>query len=344
MQPGDLHGQHRGRVFHGHQFGVPGGQVAIPQDQHAYRGAAEDGHRDQALSLPDRAAHGHRPLQEPVPLIRVGLGVGIGAVRARPRHQVAEAVLDGRRAIGQLVDRLGDPLLPVAPERHLGQPVVDLHAAPQREVGHAQLLGLFSLPAVQARVGQRHPRLLGQDLEQEPLNLRGRALGADHQVAGRPVGAGQRVGPRPRHAGQRDRSVCRAAVRHLDDVRQAGRRPAGEPHVLPSAVEEDPFRGARPQGLDRIGDVGQDAGLAALLGQEHREHEHAPERGELFAGRTVMVRRVRHYLLPCPAGTYPDRCSRGCRAPPRRPAPWRGSAACPSGPRPPTAAGRTGTR
>ena len=189
-----------------------------------------------------RPAYG--PVQQPVPLRRVGLGVGIGPVRSGPRQQVAEAVLDGRRAVGQLVHRLGDSGLPLPAERHLGQPVVNLHAAHQREVGHAQLPGLFPLPAVQARVRQGHPRLLGQHLQQEPLALRGRGRGPDDQVAGRPVAAGQRVGPRPRHVGQRDQP----ALGRVDGGLQAGGLPAGDPDVLPPAVEEDALRRARPQG------------------------------------------------------------------------------------------------
>ena len=114
LQPGDLHGQHRGRVLDGHPFGVGCRPGRVVQDEHGHRGAAERGHREEALALPDRARGAHGPVQQPVPLRRVGLGVGIGPVRSGPRQQVAEAVLDGRRAVGQLVDRLGDSRLPLA--------------------------------------------------------------------------------------------------------------------------------------------------------------------------------------------------------------------------------------
>jgi hypothetical protein len=68
-------------------------------------------------------------------------------------------------------------LLPLAAERHFGQPVVNLDAAQQREVRDAQLLGLYLLPAVRARIGHRHPGLLGQHLQQEPLTVRGPVRG-----------------------------------------------------------------------------------------------------------------------------------------------------------------------
>ena len=280
-------------MLDGHPFGAGCCPGRVVQDEHGHRGAAERGHREEALALPDRARGAHGPVQQPVLLRRVGLGVGIGPVRSGPRQQVAEAVLDGRRAVGQLVHRLGDSGLPLALERHLGQAVVNLHAAHQREVGHAQLPGLFPLPAVQARVRQGHPRLLGQHLQQEPRALRRRGRGPDDQVAGRPVAAGQRVGPGPRHVGQRDPP----AVGRVDDGRQAGGLPARDPDVLPQAVEEDALRRARPQGLDRVRDVVQDVVLAVLLGQQHREHQHAPQRGELFADRAVMILGARHCLL-----------------------------------------------
>ena len=280
-------------MLDGHPFGAGCRPGRVVQDEHGHRGAAERGHREEALALPDRARGAHGPVQQPVPLGRVGLGVGIGPVRSGPRQQVAEAVLDGRRAVGQLVHRLGDSGLPLALERHLGQAVVNLYAAHQREVGHAQLPGLFPLPAVQARVRQGHPRLLGQHLQQEPLTLRGWRRSPDDQVAGRAVAAGQRVGPRPRHVGQRDRP----AVGRVHDGRQAGALPARDPDVLPQAVEEDALRRARPQGFDRVRDVVQDAVLAVLLGQQHREHQHAPQRGELFADRADMIRDARHRLL-----------------------------------------------
>ena len=123
--------------------------------------------------------------------------------------------------------------------------------------------------------------------------VRGRGRGPDYQVADRPVAAGQRVGPRPRHVGQRDRP----ALGRVDDGRQAGGLPAGNPDVLPQAVQEDTLRRARAKGFDRVRDVMQDAVLAVLLGQQHREHQHAPQRGELFADRAVMIRDARHCLL-----------------------------------------------
>ncbi len=291
LQPGDLHGQHRGRVLDGHPFGVGCRPGRVVQNEHGHRGAAERGHREEALALPDRPRGAHGPVQQSVLLRRVGLGVRIGPVRSGPRQQVAEAVLDGRRAVGQLVHRLGDSRLPLPAERHLGQAVVNLHATHQREVGQAQLPGLFPLPAVQARVRQGHPRLLGQHLQQEPLTLRGRSRGPDDQVAGRPVAAGQRVGPPPRHVGQRDRP----ALGRVDDGRQAGGLPAVDPDLLPQAVEGDALRRARPQGFDRVRDVVQDAVLAVLLG-------HAPQRA-VPAEATSIEQDDGHYRVRLGDGT-----------------------------------------
>ena len=197
-------------------------------------------HRRRSPSRTGPAAFKARP-QQAVAMLRVGFRVAGGTAGARPRPQVTEAVLDRRRVTRQVVNGLGDPVLALTRQRHLGQPVVDLHGAPQREVAGPQLLRLFPLPGVQARIGQGHPRLLGQDLQEKAFGLGGLRSGPDHQEASRAAGTGQGVGPRPRHVGQRDRP----ALGRVDDGRQAGGLPAGDPDVLPSAVEEDTLRRAR---------------------------------------------------------------------------------------------------
>ena len=64
---------------------IPGRPVRIAEDEHAHQGSAEPGHRDEALPVPDRARGCHRPAQEPIPLIRVILRIGIRTVKTRPR-------------------------------------------------------------------------------------------------------------------------------------------------------------------------------------------------------------------------------------------------------------------
>ena len=68
-------------------------------------------------------------------------------------------------------------------------------------------------------------------------------------------------------------------------------------NILPQAVQEDSLRRTRAKGFDPARDAAQDAVLAVLLGQQHREHQHAPQRGELFRDRFVMIRDARHCLL-----------------------------------------------
>ena len=49
----------------------------------------------------------------------------------------------------------------------------------------------------------------------------------------------------------------------------------------------------------RLGrDIDTDTFLAVLLGEQHREHKHAPQRGELFADRAIMIWGGRHDPLP----------------------------------------------
>ena len=58
---------------------------------------------------------------------------------------------------------------------------------------------------------------------------------------------------------------------------------AAAPGVLPYLVEQDAFGLARHDGLGRVHDQLQNAGLIVLLGQLEREQEHPPEGGELPA-------------------------------------------------------------
>src|ERR1700749_1619404 len=57
------------------------------------------------------------------------LGEGGGRAGPGPRQELPKAVLYGRLAVGQLIHRLGDSRLPLPAERHLGQALVNLHAA-----------------------------------------------------------------------------------------------------------------------------------------------------------------------------------------------------------------------
>jgi hypothetical protein len=76
LQAGNLYGEHHGGVLDGHPLSISGRPGPVVQDEHGYRGFPS--HRDQAVSFPDRARGGRRPVQEPVPLIRVGPGIVVG--------------------------------------------------------------------------------------------------------------------------------------------------------------------------------------------------------------------------------------------------------------------------
>jgi hypothetical protein len=218
-------------------------------------------------------------------VLRGVLRVGIGTPRAGPRPQVSEAVLDGRGVTGQVVDGLGDPFLALPCQRYLGQPVVDLHRAPQRQVAGPQLLRLIPLAGMQACVGQRHPGLLGQDLQEESLGLGGLLVRPDHQEAGGPARAGQRVGPRPWHIAQ----PAGSALQRQDGRGQVRPREfvVRQPDLGPPSVQEDALGHAVPERLDGVRHQVQDPGLIILPGQEHGQHEQAPEGGQLLPERII---------------------------------------------------------
>jgi len=102
------------------------------------------------------------------------------------------------------VQCLGDADGSFSGGRDLGEPLVDLHAAAQRDhrllerrVGPGQLLGNDTLARVQARVGYGHAGLLRHHLSQELLLAGGRVRRAGDHVADRAGDAAQRVGPGP---------------------------------------------------------------------------------------------------------------------------------------------------
>ena len=288
-----------------HPLRIPRGPVWIAYRQHSHRSSAEHGHRDQPFLVPDRAGGRHRPGQDQFPSARVGPRIGSRPVRACPRAQVAEPVLDGRRTVGQLVHRAGDAVLALVGQRDPGQPVVDLHAPPQGQVGDLEFPGPFTFPVVQVRVGQRARGLLRQHLQQETLAFGQRPGRPYDQVAARPVRAGQRIGPRPRHIGQLDLAAAREEYGsgHRGARRALGRSPAARDlDVLPPAVEVDAPQLTPPQRFDRVRDHVQDGGLTVLLGQQHGQHKQAPQRGKLLAGRAVAVALTgrSHRLTPHP--------------------------------------------
>ena len=268
-----------------HPLGLYCRLVRVVQHEHALGIAAEHGHGDEALAVPDRGGGLHGPPQQAVPVLRGVLRVGIGTPRACPRPQVSEAVLDGRGVTGQVVDGLGDPFLALPRQRYLGQPVVDLHRAPQRQVAGPQLLCLIPLAGVQARVGQRHPGLLGQDLQEEPLGLGGFLIRPDHQEASRPARAGQRIGPRPWHPPQPEpRTFLREGGFGQVRAREFVVR---QPDLGPPPVQEDALGHAVPERLDGVRDQAQDPGLIVLPGQEHGQHQQAPQGGKLLPERII---------------------------------------------------------
>ncbi len=68
------------------------------------------------------------------------------------------------------------------------------------------------------------------------------------------------------------------------------------PDLCPLSVEEDAFRFTVPKRADCVGHEMQNPVLIVLPGQEHREHEQAPECGELRASRVIATGPVaRHH-------------------------------------------------
>jgi hypothetical protein len=131
------------------------------------------------------------------------------------------------------------------------------------------------------------------------------------RAAGRAAAARCARSPRRCPAGRRadGRRPARraAAARTVPGARPArGRKrcPGGPGARIarPAAVEVDALQLASPQRFDRVRDHVQDGGLAVLLGQQHGQHEQAPQRGELFTFRAVVVASTgrSHRLTPHP--------------------------------------------
>ena len=68
------------------------------------------------------------------------------------------------------------------------------------------------------------------------------------------------------------------------------------PDLCPLPVKADAFRPAVPERLDCARHQMQDPGLIVLPGQEHGEHEQAPEGGQLLAEWIIIASgAMRHH-------------------------------------------------
>jgi len=75
-----------------------------------------------------------------------------------------------------------------------------------------------------------------------------------------------------------------------------------QPDFGPPSVEEDALRHAVPQRLDGVRHEMQDPGLIVLPGQEHGQHEQAPEGGKLLPERITAAGPA--VLAAGPAGRH----------------------------------------
>ena len=245
-QPGQLDREHGRAVLDRHHVRGARAAVRVHQREQAEHAGARRGQGDHAVAVPDRAARGHQPAEQLLPVVGGRLRVRVRLGRAGPRGQVAVPVLHRHGQPGQVVQGLGDAGRPFPGGRDPGQALVDLHAAAerghgflQRRVGLGQLRGDRALPRVQLRVGHRHPGLLRHHLGQELLLAGGLAPGAGDHVADRPGDAPHRVRPGP--AAVRDRQLAagvRQRVQLLAQLRgdragPVGVGPPGVPHREP---------------------------------------------------------------------------------------------------------------
>ena len=235
-QPGQLHRQHGRAVLQRHQVGAVGLAAGVDEGEHPDHVRPRRGHEHEPFPVPDRLAVAQQPPQQ---LLALGEGlvrVRVRQARARPRAQVAVPILDHHRHAGELVQGLGYPALALAGHGHPGEPLVDVHAAPQaghglgeRLVGAGQLGRGGALPGVQPRVGHRHAGLLREHLDDEPRLGRRLLVRRRDQVAEQPADAAQRVGARPRLARQVDRAAAAAERGELPEQAARRRRAAGPP-------------------------------------------------------------------------------------------------------------------
>ncbi len=225
--------------------------------------------------------------QQVLPLGEGLLRVRVRPARARPGGQVAVPVLDRHRHAGELVQRLGDPRLALPGDRHPGEPVMDFHAALQtgdrlgeRGVRGSQFGCGGALPGVQSGIRHGDARLLGDDLDEEPL-LGGRLQVARRdQVPEQAADAAQRVRPGPAAPGQVHFAAALAQCGELPgdvaDTDAAGGGSGGAPLAIAESVALD-LR--RPEPGRRGGRQLQDLVLADRFVHQQQDHQERAELG-----------------------------------------------------------------
>jgi hypothetical protein len=250
------------------------------------------GHGDHSIAAAQRPPAAESRADELLALARPGLWIRLGPVGAGPRNRRAEAVLDGHRESGELVDGLCDPVRAATGHRDVGEAIVDVepalkrlpgalcgvHRPLQRRVGRAQLLGDGRLPRGHGLLLLVHPGvrqgargLLGKQSDHDLLGVVGLGIGRHHEMAQHAGRAGQGIRPSPAHARQSHRpprGPQRGKPRlHYRGVGHQGR------FGQPCSIKVDGHRSAVAQRRDRGRRVAHDLDLIAGSRQGGRQLE-----------------------------------------------------------------------
>ena len=192
VQPRQLDREHCRGVLQRDEVGWLRRTFGIPQRDHTDDVVGRAGDRDDAVVDAHRAVGRDRETECLGASTRCLLVISLGKASC-PRACVPVAVLDRDRKAGQLVQGVGNRLLPGAACRKCGQPDVNSGAALEGGDRCGKLVvcdryfgRVRPFTGVATRVRERHRRLLSERAKRVPLALDERPVGRHDEVAETP--------------------------------------------------------------------------------------------------------------------------------------------------------------